>query len=228
MSLDRRVIAVGDGLLARYGEDTEREAALLNAIAPRLPLPVPVPVVVAADHLVFPRVPGVPLLDLPRAARRVFAPQLRAFAEAVHALDPGVEVAHDDTPLEEWLKEARATWPDVREAVPVRLHAQVEARLAAAPPPAEPHVFIHGDLGAEHVFVEDGRITGIIDWSDAVIGDPALDRGRLLRDFGGDGDARTHLYALCTAIEDLAYPVQRYRRNAAAALEELAVLTWRP
>ncbi len=222
------MVAVGDGLLARYGEDTEREAMLLAAIAPRLPLPVPVPVAVAADHLVFPRVPGSPLLDLPRAARRVFAPQLRAFADAVHALVPGVEVTEDGTPLEDWLEEARATWPGVREAVPVRLHAHVEARLAGAPPPAERRVFIHGDLGAEHVFVAGGRITGIIDWSDAVIGDPALDRGRLLRDFGGDGDARTRLYAICTAIEDLAYPDERYRRNAAAALAELAVLTWSP
>src|SRR6478736_4011949 len=104
--LDHRVYAVGDGLLARFGADTEREAALLAAIAPRLPLPVPVPVAVAADHLVFERVPGVALLDLPRAARRVFAPRLRAFADAVHALAdavhalaPEVDVPVDDTPL---------------------------------------------------------------------------------------------------------------------------------
>ena len=75
------------------------------------------------------------------------------------------------------------------------------------------------------MFADDGRITGVIDWSDAAIGDPALDHGRLLRDFGGRADTRAHLYAICTAIEDLAYPDDRYRRNALAALEELAVLT---
>ena len=44
--LDHRVYAVGDALVARFGDGVEREAALLTAIAPRLPLPVPVPVAV--------------------------------------------------------------------------------------------------------------------------------------------------------------------------------------
>jgi aminoglycoside phosphotransferase (APT) family kinase protein len=34
---------------------------------------------------------------------------------------------------------------------------------------------IHADLGPAHILVRDGELTGIIDWSDAVIGDPALD-----------------------------------------------------
>ncbi len=225
MSVDRRVISVGDGLVARFGEDTEREAALLQAIAPRLPLPVPVPVAVEHDHLVYPRVPGVALLHVPRAARRVFEPQLRAFADAVHALDPGVDVPVDHTPLSDWLEEARDTWPAVRDAVAAKRHAAIETCLTRTPSSAVRRTFIHGDLGAEHVFAADGRITGVIDWSDAAIGDPALDHGRLLRDFGGPAGARARLYAICTAIEDLAYPDERYRRNALAALEELAAPT---
>lgn len=37
--------------------------------------------------------------------------------------------------------------------------------------------FIHGDLGGEHILVdrEAEQVTGIIDWEDACIGDPALD-----------------------------------------------------
>ena len=34
---------------------------------------------------------------------------------------------------------------------------------------------VHGDLGPEHVLCRDGRVVGVIDWSDARIGDPALD-----------------------------------------------------
>src|SRR6266516_4075717 len=35
---------------------------------------------------------------------------------------------------------------------------------------------VHGDLGSEHVLcAADGSVTGVIDWSDARIGDPALD-----------------------------------------------------
>jgi phosphotransferase family enzyme len=73
--LDHRVYAVGDTLVARFGRGAAREAALLAAIAPLLPLPVPVPIAIDAEAgcLVLPRVPGTPLLDVPRAARRAFA-----------------------------------------------------------------------------------------------------------------------------------------------------------
>jgi aminoglycoside 2''-phosphotransferase len=38
-------------------------------------------------------------------------------------------------------------------------------------------VFIHGDLGCEHIFCdpEHGRLLGVIDWGDSMIGDAALD-----------------------------------------------------
>jgi aminoglycoside phosphotransferase (APT) family kinase protein len=39
---------------------------------------------------------------------------------------------------------------------------------------------IHADLGPDHLLVRDGRMTGIIDWTDAEIGDPALDLSWLL------------------------------------------------
>jgi aminoglycoside phosphotransferase (APT) family kinase protein len=88
-------------------------------------------------------------------------------------------------------------------------------------------VLIHGDLGAEHVLVDGDRITGVIDWGDAAIGDPAVDHGRLMRDLGpiaGGGD-RARFYAVCTAIEDLAFGLEAgrdsYRVNALAALDEL-------
>src|SRR6266702_3945229 len=34
---------------------------------------------------------------------------------------------------------------------------------------------IHGDLGPAHVLCRSGRVVGVIDWSDACVGDPALD-----------------------------------------------------
>jgi aminoglycoside phosphotransferase (APT) family kinase protein len=228
--LDHRVYAVGDTLVARFGQCAAREAALLTAIAPRLPLVVPVPIAVDADAgcLVQPRLPGMPLLYLPRASRRAFAPHLLAFANALHALSPGVDVPKDDAALEEWLVEARATWAAVRDKVPASRREAIEAVLAtSAPMQRATRVLIHGDLGAEHVLVDAGRITGVIDWSDAVIGDPALDHGRLMRDLGpiaGDGE-QAYLYAVCTALEDLAFGLETgrdiYRKNALDALEEL-------
>ena len=40
-------------------------------------------------------------------------------------------------------------------------------------------VFTHGDLHIEHVFVDDGEITGIIDWSEASQGDALFDLATL-------------------------------------------------
>ncbi|HET6874313.1 MAG TPA: aminoglycoside phosphotransferase family protein [Acidimicrobiales bacterium] len=40
---------------------------------------------------------------------------------------------------------------------------------------------VHGDIHPRHVFTDQGRLSGIIDWGDAGAGDPLFDLGRLLR-----------------------------------------------
>jgi aminoglycoside phosphotransferase (APT) family kinase protein len=35
--------------------------------------------------------------------------------------------------------------------------------------------FIHNDLSAPHLLVHNGKLAGVIDWGDAVVGDPARD-----------------------------------------------------
>ncbi|MFC6847283.1 phosphotransferase [Streptomyces caelestis] len=39
--------------------------------------------------------------------------------------------------------------------------------------PAE--ALVHGDLGPGHLLAQDGALTGVIDFGDAHIGDPAVD-----------------------------------------------------
>lgn len=39
---------------------------------------------------------------------------------------------------------------------------------------------IHGDFSPRHVFADSGRLTGIIDWGDAMVGDPLYDLGRIV------------------------------------------------
>jgi aminoglycoside phosphotransferase (APT) family kinase protein len=59
-----------------------------------------------------------------------------------------------------------------------RVPAAVEHLLDRAeslPPPAAP-VLTHGDLHFRHVLVgDDGRATGVIDWGDVCVADPAID-----------------------------------------------------
>jgi aminoglycoside phosphotransferase (APT) family kinase protein len=40
-----------------------------------------------------------------------------------------------------------------------------------------PGTLIHGDLSGQHLLVDDGVVSGVIDWSDARVGDAALDLG---------------------------------------------------
>lgn len=151
-----------------------READLLPWLAPRLPLPVPQPVVVGEAPLVVSHgfVPGTPIVT-PDAAQGAV---LGAFLAALHdvPLDeavahglPGPEVTRGwrDTAFDRFADDVLPRLPD-----PDLLASRLE-RLRAAPATA----LVHGDLRPEHVLTADGRITGVIDWSDARAGDPAKD-----------------------------------------------------
>lgn len=43
------------------------------------------------------------------------------------------------------------------------------------PPPTDPPVLVHGDLHVRHALVEHGRLSGVIDWGDVCLADPAID-----------------------------------------------------
>jgi aminoglycoside phosphotransferase (APT) family kinase protein len=154
-------------------------------------------------------------------------------------------VETDDHPLTAWLQEAAETYATVAERVPEVHRRSVEAFLAAAPlPDGYALAFSHNDLGIEHVLVDPAgwTVTGIIDWSDAAIVDPAYDFGLLHRDLGPAARAaldsyrtaandvaalgeRAVFYARCSVFEDLAYGIEtgrdRYVDKSLAALQWL-------
>jgi aminoglycoside phosphotransferase (APT) family kinase protein len=148
--------------------------------------------------------------------------------------------------LATWQREAAAGYPAVAAHVPPAHRRPVKAFLAAAPPVSGyAAVFSHNDLGIEHVLVDPAMwtVTGVIDWSDAAIVDPAYDFGLLYRDLGpaaldtalaayrtdthdvGALRDRAVFFGRCGVIEDLAYGVQtgrhRYVDKSLAALEWL-------
>jgi aminoglycoside phosphotransferase (APT) family kinase protein len=101
---------------------------------------------------------------------------------------------------------------------------------AGRPQRARQRVVAHADLGAEHILEHRGTLTGIIDWSDAAITDPALDFARVYRDFGPGvlkeaieaygalpaAMARIEFFARCAALEDLAFGINSGRHEYAA------------
>jgi aminoglycoside phosphotransferase (APT) family kinase protein len=64
---------------------------------------------------------------------------------------------------------------------------------------------IHGDISPRHVYATDASITGIIDWGDAMAGDPSYDFGRLLHAgvrSGGLDDGRSLVAAVLSSYDD--------------------------
>jgi len=174
------------------------EVVLLPALRPRLPVAVPRIEVqgVLGDGLTrwagYRRVAGEPvtaqLLGSPRGglARSQVAGVLAALADVSvrEAAEIGVPVADE------------ASWWAARRAVDVRIRAEVlplldqEAAASASalldrPLPADfVPILLHGDLHRGHLLADDerGLLHGVIDWSDAQVGDPALQAAQLIED----------------------------------------------
>ena len=214
---------------ARRSEATRREVELLAAVAEFSTLPVPEPVFADFDAgvLAYVKLPGLPLMDHPVGEPVWLAPDLGGFLGSLHhASLEKVEglVERDTYPLTEWREDAERDYREIAEQMPATARRLVEGFLGRTPP-AEPRAaaFCHNDLGAEHVLVdvEANTITGIIDWSDAAITDPARDLALICRDLGpeafegtlvqyevpfDDTDReRAVFYACCKLLEDVAY-----------------------
>jgi aminoglycoside phosphotransferase (APT) family kinase protein len=217
--LDNTAYLAG-GLVLRVADDgdPEREARLLATLAPHLPIAIPAPRFADAGGgvLAYERLPGRPLLGRPAPAG--VGGRLGRFLRELHAVEPATVadlVATEDPDPRAWLDDLSG---------PSDL---VEIVQTSPPPPAPERVVAHADLGAEHILELDGTLTGIIDWSDAAVTDPALDFARVYRDFGlhvledaiaaygarPAPMARIEFFARCAALEDLAFGLQTGRHE---------------
>ena len=182
----------------------EKEARLLPALAPALPVAVP-----RYEHVWRGEAPprilvGYRRIPGERLSREAFrgpggaalGEQVAAFLTALHAFPLGraaeAGIAADDP--EAWRRGYERFFARIRrEAFPVleprerRWTARVcEEYLEEADHFRFAPVLLHRDLEAVHVLHDpaSGRITGVIDWGDASAGDPAFDFTGLLMDLG--------------------------------------------
>jgi aminoglycoside phosphotransferase (APT) family kinase protein len=154
-----------------------REVALLPWLAPQLPLPVPVPEIVS-EHPLTVRYAYLPGGACPgRSAAHGSA--VGDFLADLHRVDPREAGRHGALDAASSHAEVLLTLERMsRDVLPLLPSQTVPAgrallaRMAVAPPHTG---LVHGDLGPEHIRVVDDRVTGIIDWGDSRIGDPALD-----------------------------------------------------
>lgn len=226
---------------ARRGESIRREADLLAAVAEFSTLPVPEPIFADAEAgvLAYFKLPGFPLMDHPVAEPALLTASLGGFLGRLHQapVEKMKKLAERDTyPLAAWRADAERVYRQIVEHLPAAARRLVEDFLGRTPP-EEPHAaaFCHNDLGAEHILVdiETNTITGIIDWTDAAIADPAYDLALIYRDLGpeifeltlahyeGHFDnadrERAVFYARCALLEDIACGVRTGARHYAEA-----------
>ncbi len=130
-------------------------------------------------YLITTRMSGVAssCAELSAEQRLAVATELGRQIRHVHTLRPFGVATHEDW---QTLNPAAAA---EQSSLPPHLIAQIDDYLARLAP--FDRVFVHGDLCANHVFVEDGRPSGIIDWGDAMVTDRHYEIIQLYRDMFG-------------------------------------------
>jgi aminoglycoside 2''-phosphotransferase len=214
------------------------EARLLRALAGQLSLAVPEPGYVsegceafAMPFFAYRKLPGEPLSDvtLGDEALAKIAAQLGRFLSELHSfpLERARELGVPCFTAQGWRKKQRAFRARCdgevslllsvaeREAVTLFWNGYLndDANFAFMP------VLIHADLGMEHILINKAtlRLTGVIDFGDACVGDPALDfagmppplREAALRSYARPADgalpARADVYLRIGPFHDVLY-----------------------
>ena len=159
-------------------------AALAHLNQSAFPLQIPNPAYVAEPSDVFPYpIAGYPIVPGTTADRMLWtddarsqnAATLGAFLSKLHRIPTDVESAIGDT-----IRRA-----DLKYRLPIILKKSTQdssefrdllTELAETEPWNQRNVWVHGDLYSRHLVANSsGLITGVIDWGDTHVGDPALD-----------------------------------------------------
>ncbi|MFS8096656.1 macrolide 2'-phosphotransferase [Lentzea alba] len=159
------------------------ERALLDLVADRVPVPVPRWRPDVADVAVYRALPGAS----PDEPEEEYFEDVARFLAALHAI-----------PLDEAaLTGVQVRTPDqIREIVALKIHrARTELGLSdvlwrhwqawledSTWPPHS--VVAHADMSPANTLVDNGKLSGVIDWTDSLVGDPAADFRRLVKQFG--------------------------------------------
>ncbi|AWK12262.1 macrolide 2'-phosphotransferase [Streptomyces spongiicola] len=178
----------------------EAESRVLGLLGPRLPVAVPQWAVAGPDLIAYPMLPGEPAASEDTRTRELhwridranpperYVDALAGLMAVLHRTELG-ELRGTGVPV----RDPRA----VREAFRTRLETgraelgmhrswwDTGLRWLADDRLWSPRcVFIHGDLHPGHTLVdEDGRLTGVLDWTDAEIGDPGQEFVEAARKF---------------------------------------------
>ena len=160
------------------------EARLLPRLALLLPVAVPAPagycdLPEGGRCVVYPFVAGSPLHAILLAPGSAVTHELGRVLAALHNVPAEVfDEAGAPTYTAEQYRQRRLSDVDRAAAtghVPPALLTRWEKALEQVTLWRFASTPVHGDLAAEHVLIDDGQISGIVDWGEARVADPADD-----------------------------------------------------
>lgn len=190
---DNTTFRLGDELSVRlpsadmYVAEIEKEHRWLPVLAPQLPLPIPEPVALGEPTSEFPRPWSIYrwIEGEYATAERVadltgFAADLAGFLNALYAVDggggppAGVHSFFRGGPVATWDAQSRDLIDRLAHDIdgPAALDAwdaAIASRWARSP------VWAHGDVVGSNLLLADGRLSAVIDFGCAAVGDPACD-----------------------------------------------------
>lgn len=169
-------------------ERAEVEGRLLDMVAPHLTVAVPDWRISTAELIAYPLLPGLPGLSVGAdgevswyvdMASPVYARSLGETVAQLHAVDAeeaaatGIEVRSPVQVREAWARDLERVAAEF--TIAPALRRRWEAWLSTDDLWPRHSVLTHGEIYPGHTLVEEERITAILDWTTAAVGDPAKD-----------------------------------------------------
>jgi aminoglycoside phosphotransferase (APT) family kinase protein len=186
---DNAIYRLGDELVARLPRMAwaEGQPALehewLPVLAPELPIAVPEPVALGRPSGPYPfrwsihrwligEPAGPETINNPRK----FAEDLAGVVRALQGVSPvGAPPARNRArPLQEYAGEALAAIAYAGDLIDQHAARTVWEKAVCAPPHDDTPVWVQGDLEG-NCLTQGGKLSGIVDWGSACVGDPAVD-----------------------------------------------------
>lgn len=190
---DNRTFRLGPDLLVRlpsaegYAAQVRKEQRWLPLLAPHVPLPIPVPVARGLPGAGYPWswsvyrwLDGQPVSTADLSDLTELAVTLASFLVCLQQIDPtggprpGPHNFFRGGPLETYDSETRRAIAAAQDLIDSELARAVWENALAATWHGR-HVWVHGDVAAGNLLVQDGRLAAVIDFGCSGVGDPACD-----------------------------------------------------
>jgi len=172
---------------ARYAQQVEKEQHWLPRLAPHLPLPIPVPLVLGRPGEGYPWHWSIYRWQEGESATHAaitdmtgFAKALATFLSKLQQIDadggplPGEHNFFRGAPLNVYDYETRWAFEQLAGRIDVAAAAAVWERALSSDWTGSP-VWFHGDVASGNLLVQEGRLSGVIDFGTCGVGDPACD-----------------------------------------------------